>query len=105
MSKWKWQSTTWVVVLINAGLIALLAVIYPAFFGYNNLVTFAVDAAPLAMVALGQTLVILTGGIDLSLGPLLGLVNVIAASLLMPLNALGLVLCFSIDIHATCWII
>ncbi len=93
MSKWKWQSTTWVVVLINAGLIALLAVIYPAFFGYNNLVTFAVDAAPLAMVALGQTLVILTGGIDLSLGPLLGLVNVIAASLLMPLNALGLVLC------------
>jgi ribose transport system permease protein len=34
----------------------------------DNLVTILVAAAPFALIALGQTLVILTGGIDLSVG-------------------------------------
>ncbi|MDA8192493.1 MAG: ABC transporter permease [Thermaerobacter sp.] len=90
MSRPQWQSTTWVVVLLNVALLVILAVINPMFFAYNNLITFIVDAAPLTMVALAQTVIILTGGIDLSLGPLLGLVNVIAASVLVPLGLSGL---------------
>jgi ribose transport system permease protein len=53
-----------------------------AFFAYrsarfatpDNLLTILIAAAPFALIALGQTLVILTGGIDLSVG------SVIAAS-------------------------
>ena len=34
----------------------------------DNLLTILVAAAPFALIALGQTLVVLTGGIDLSVG-------------------------------------
>lgn len=58
----------------NAMVIVMLLVI--AFFLYRsarfgtpeNLVTILIAAAPFALIALGQTLVILTGGIDLSVG-------------------------------------
>lgn len=93
MSRRKWQTTTWMVLLIDGGLLALIAVINPSFFEYSNLVTFLVDSAPLTLVALAQTLIILTGGIDLSLGPLLGLVNVVAASLLTPFGVSGILIC------------
>jgi len=64
----------------NAMVVVMLFVI--AFFLYrsarfgttDNMVTILIAAAPFALIALGQTLVILTGGIDLSVG------SVIAAS-------------------------
>ena len=40
----------------------------------------AIDALPLAFVACGQAIVILSGGIDLSVGSMMSLVNVVAAS-------------------------
>ena len=60
-------------------LVMLLVIAYFSYrsarFGtVDNLVTILVAAAPFALIALGQTLVILTGGIDLSVG------SVIAAS-------------------------
>jgi ribose transport system permease protein len=39
----------------------------------------ASDALPLALAAMGQAIVIISGGIDLSIGSLMGLVNVLAA--------------------------
>jgi ribose transport system permease protein len=62
------------ITLRYAMVIILLLVI--AYFSYrsarfstvDNLVTILVAAAPFALIALGQTLVILTGGIDLSVG-------------------------------------
>ncbi|NAZ80220.1 ABC transporter permease [Kineococcus sp. R8] len=61
----------------RAMLIVMLLVI--AFFSYrslrfsslDNLQTILVAAAPFALIALGQTLVILTGGIDLSVGSII----------------------------------
>lgn len=61
-------------------IVVMLAIV--AFFAYksarfatpDNLLTILIAAAPFALIALGQTLVILTGGIDLSVG------SVIAAS-------------------------
>ena len=38
-----------------------------------------IDALPLAFAAMGQAIVIISGGIDLSIGSLMGLVNVLAA--------------------------
>ncbi|GAA0430155.1 ABC transporter permease [Leifsonia naganoensis] len=68
-----------------AMVIVLLLVI--AFFMYrsarfgtvDNVVTILVAAAPFALIALGQTLVILTGGIDLSVGSVIALSSMTAA--------------------------
>ncbi len=66
-------------------LLALLSVVLaiwaPNFFTTANLANVALQVAVLTIVALGMTLVILTEGIDLSLGPLLGLCGVTAALL------------------------
>jgi len=53
----------------------------PSFFTTANLANVALQVAVLTIVALGMTLVILTEGIDLSIGPLLGLCGVAAALL------------------------
>lgn len=70
----------------NAMVIVMLVVI--AFFLYRsarfgtpeNLVTILIAAAPFALIALGQTLVILTGGIDLSVGSVIA-VSAMASAL------------------------
>ena len=67
-------------------LLAILALVLtvwtPGFFTTANLTNVALQVAVLSIVALGMTLVILTEGIDLSLGPVLGLCGVSAALLL-----------------------
>lgn len=69
----------------NAMVIVLLLVV--AYFSYrsarfatpDNVVTILIAAAPFALVALGQTLVILTGGIDLSVGSVIAVSAMAAA--------------------------
>jgi ribose transport system permease protein len=56
----------------------VLAIWTPGFFTVANLTNVALQVAVLSIVALGMTLVILTEGIDLSLGPVLGLCGVAA---------------------------
>ncbi len=76
----------------------------PGFFTSANLTNVALQVAVLTIVALGMTLVILTEGIDLSLGPVLGLCGVIAAMLItagysLPLSigaALVIGMCFGL---------
>jgi len=71
--------------LRNSMLIVMLLVI--TYFSYrsarfgtvDNLRTILIAAAPFALIALGQTLVILTGGIDLSVGSLIALAGMSSA--------------------------
>jgi ribose transport system permease protein len=66
----------------------LVMVLVIAYFSYrsarfstvDNLVTILVAAAPFALIALGQTLVILTGGIDLSVGSVIAVSAMSAAA-------------------------
>ena len=55
--------------------------IEPTFFTWNNNVNLFTRITPLVIVGIAQTLVILTGGIDLSIGGIIGLANVVAANL------------------------
>jgi len=55
--------------------------IEPAFLSWNNNVNLFTRITPLILAGMAQTFVILTGGIDLSIGAIIGLTNVIAASL------------------------
>ena len=66
-----------------AYLLAILSVILtiaaPEFFSFANLTNVALQVAVLCIVSFGMTMVILTEGIDLSLGPVLGLCGVVMA--------------------------
>ncbi|XVU25914.1 ABC transporter permease [Actinoplanes sp. CA-054009] len=64
-------------VLVIVVMISLMA--FPGFRGFDNAATILVAAAPPMLIALGMTLVIITGGIDLSVGSLYVLGGVLAA--------------------------
>ncbi|WOP19251.1 ABC transporter permease [Raineyella sp. LH-20] len=73
-------------ILIRYAMVWIMLLIM-AFFSYrsarfataDNLLTILVAAAPFALIALGQTLVILTGGIDLSVGSVIAVSAMAAA--------------------------
>src|SRR5581483_5278537 len=72
----------------------LLAARAPGFFALENLRDMAVTNAPSLIVAIGMTLVIIAGEIDVSVGSLFAVASVVAASLAktgMPLAAVAIV--------------
>jgi len=60
--------------------IVLAAVTAPGVFGTDNLRLILFQAGLIGITAIGQTLVLLVGGIDLSIGAVIGLTTVIVAS-------------------------
>ncbi len=69
-----------------AALVAGFALASPEFLSPRNLANVALQSAALIIVSLGMTLVILTEGIDLSLGAVLGLCGVVMGILLVSQN-------------------
>ena len=55
----------------------VFAILSPDFFSPGNLHNILIQTAAIAIVAIGQTLVILTGGIDISVGRLMGLCGIL----------------------------
>jgi ribose transport system permease protein len=66
---------TYLLVLLSV----ILTIAAPEFFSIANLTNVALQVAVLCIVSFGMTMVILTEGIDLSLGPVLGLCGVVMA--------------------------
>ncbi|MEO8506080.1 MAG: ABC transporter permease [Betaproteobacteria bacterium] len=66
-----------------ATMVVALTLFTPDFFSVANLTNVLLQVAVLTIVALGMTLVILTEGIDLSLGPVLGLCGVAASMIVV----------------------
>jgi len=64
----------------------VLTILSPHFLTYVNLSEVAVDAAVTAIIAVGETLVILTAGIDLSVGSVAALAGVVGAQLMVDQN-------------------
>ncbi|AZO96473.1 ribose ABC transporter permease [Halocella sp. SP3-1] len=63
-------------------LCTILAIISPAFLSVTNILNVLVQVAVISVIAAGSTFVILTGGIDLSVGSILGLCGVMTAAVL-----------------------
>lgn len=61
-------------------------IIQPNYFDPRHIFTVIQQAAPLIVAALGQIFVVFTGGIDLSVGSILIITDVFAASLMMGTN-------------------
>jgi ribose/xylose/arabinose/galactoside ABC-type transport system permease subunit len=72
-------SAIWAVLLV---LTVVSSLISPVFFTTRNISTLLKQAASLGIVSVGQTLTILTGGIDLSVASVMALMSVVAASLM-----------------------
>jgi ribose transport system permease protein len=60
----------------------VFALLSPSFLTVNNFVNVALQIAIYGILAVGMTLVIITGGIDLSIGSIVALAGVLAAGLL-----------------------
>jgi ribose transport system permease protein len=87
----RWQriatgSTTWII-LILAGMIVVFSVLEPESFAtVNNARNLATNAAILLVIAVGMTFVIITAGIDLSVGAVLVFAGVVSAK---AMNGIG----------------
>ncbi|MFA7108999.1 MAG: ABC transporter permease [Sphaerochaetaceae bacterium] len=71
--------TIWILLLI---FLIPVAFIVPEFFRLRNLNNVLIQMAPLGMVSIGQTFVILGGGIDMSVGSQISLVSIVASTLM-----------------------
>jgi ribose transport system permease protein len=80
----RWEASG--VLLALLVLCILLAVASPNFFTLNNLPIVLRNASFVGLVALGQTLVLLVGGIDLSVGAAAGLSAIVGALMLTKLG-------------------
>ena len=80
----RWEASGVLVALVV--LCALLALATPNFFTLSNLPIVLRNASFVGLVALGQTLVLLIGGIDLSVGTAAGLSAVVGALMLTKLG-------------------
>jgi ribose transport system permease protein len=87
----RWQriatgSTTWII-LILAGMLVVFSVLEPESFAtVNNMRNLATNAAILLVISVGMTFVIITAGIDLSVGSVLVFAGVVSAK---AMNAIG----------------
>lgn len=73
------KSTSARLFIILVAIIVLMCIASPAFSSVSNLLSVTRLFAPIAIAGIGVCMVIITGGIDLSLGSLYGLAGVIAA--------------------------
>lgn len=79
-------------------LCAFFSVVSPYFFAIDNLMTVALQTAVIGIMAIGVTYVIITGGIDLSLGSVMAFAGVCAG---LAANAgMPLVICIMVGIAA-----
>ncbi|KLU62903.1 autoinducer 2 import system permease protein LsrC [Peptococcaceae bacterium CEB3] len=62
-------------------LLLIMLVVSPSFLGPGNLMNILTNCATVAIVALGETIVIITKGIDLSVGATMGMVTLFTGSL------------------------
>lgn len=72
------------------GILALLVIVsilfnlrYPTFLTFNNIISILSNVAVVAIVSIGMTAVIVTGGIDVSVGSLLALCMLVAARVII----------------------
>ena len=91
--QWRRNEGLGALFLVLAVFAAIYAVLFPGILSVGSMAKFVQGWFPTAMVAAAETIVMLTGGIDLSVGPMVSLGSVVAASTMQgPLGIFGGVL-------------
>jgi ribose transport system permease protein len=78
-----------ILLLVLLGMVALFSAINSKFFSVGVFGNILVDWGPLALIAVGSTFVVVSGGIDLSVGSTITLSGVIAAFTMQALTGAG----------------
>lgn len=68
-----------ILLLVLIGMIIIFSVVNPVFFSVGVFGNILLDWAPIVLIAVAETFVVISGGIDLSVGATLGFAGVIAA--------------------------
>lgn len=71
------------IVIVLIALVVFFSIASPAFLTTDNLFNILRQVAIVGIVAVGMTMVLLTGGIDLSVGSIIGVAGVMAAQLML----------------------
>jgi len=71
----------WAVALLFLALLVVLRIAAPAFYSAANIRDILLSNAPVLICAIGSTLVILTGEVDISIGSQLAILSVLAGAL------------------------
>lgn len=87
------------------GLIVVLWILTPHFLTVSNLLNVAQQATIIAIIAVGMTFVIITGGIDLSVGSVLAFAGVVMANALQSGVPLPLALLIGLGVGLACGVI
>lgn len=74
-------NTLYILGIIGA-LLAVAGAIAPGFLAFSNIMNLLRQAAPLGIICIGQTLTILTAGVDLSVGSMAIFTNILSANIL-----------------------
>ena len=89
-------------------LVALLVIglvfsfLTPTFLTMSNLQNIAVQSSITAILGIGMTLIIISGGIDLSIGPIVALVTVVVATILLQGTPIWLAIAIGLGIGVLC---
>jgi ribose/xylose/arabinose/galactoside ABC-type transport system permease subunit len=76
--------------IVLAIVLVLLAVLVPNFFTSRNIGNVLIQAAPLGLMAIGMAIVMITGGIDLSIPAVMGLSAILGAMVLRDTGSIPL---------------
>lgn len=79
-----------ILLIVLIGMIVLFSVLNPIFFSLDVFGNILLDWAPIALIAVAETFVVISGGIDLSVGATLGFAGVIAAYSMQAMTGAGL---------------
>ncbi len=78
-----------VLVLVLAAMVAFFTIQNPIFFSDGVFGNILLDWGPVVLIAVGETFVVITAGIDLSVGSVLGLSGVVAAFVMQAMTSAG----------------
>lgn len=78
-----------ILIVILTGMVVIFSLLNPRFFSLPALSNVLGDFGPVMLMAIGQTYVVISRGIDLSVGSVLGLSGVVMALVVRDMNAAG----------------
>jgi ribose transport system permease protein len=78
--QWRRNEGLGALFLVLAGFLILYAILFPGILSIGGAGRFVQNWCPMALVAVAQAMIMLTGGIDLSIGAMVGLGSVVAAT-------------------------
>jgi len=79
----------WAIIFLLLGAI-LFSIISPGFFSFNGIQVILINSPFILLLGLAETFVIITGGIDLSVGFIMGFASVVSAKLIATFVGLGM---------------